>query len=103
MTLMPVSKICTRTSWSVKRGGARWMGQYSVAFTGPRLVHRLADDVEDAAEGAPCPPAPGWARRCSSPAWPRRQAVGGVHGDAAHGVLAQVLRHLEGEVVRLGR
>jgi hypothetical protein len=30
---------------------------------------------------------------------PARQTVGGVHGDAAHGVLAQVLRHLDSEVV----
>ena len=36
MTLMPVSKACTRTSWSTKEGGGWWMGLRRVALTGPR-------------------------------------------------------------------
>jgi hypothetical protein len=35
MTLMPVSKACTRTSCSMNWGAGRWMGRLEVARTGP--------------------------------------------------------------------
>ncbi len=66
------------------------------ALDGAGLVHRLADDVHDAPER-------GVAhrhldRRAGIPDFlAAHQAFGRVHGDGAHGVLAQVLRHLEHE------
>ena len=36
MTLMPVSNISTEVACSSYAGGSRWIGQRSLAFTGPR-------------------------------------------------------------------
>ena len=48
---MPVSKISSvGSSWS-KAGAWRWIGQRSVVADLAALVDRLAEDVEDAAEG----------------------------------------------------
>ena len=61
---------------------------------GARLVHRLADDVDDAPERAVAhrhrDRLAGVGHLLAA-----HQAFGGVHGDRAHGVLAQVLGHLE--------
>ncbi len=64
----------------------------------PRLIDRLTDDVHDTAE-----------RRVADRHADRvagvkdllaaHQAFGDVHGDGAHGVLAQVLRHFEHQTV----
>ena len=61
---------------------------------GARLVDRLADDVDDAPERAV---ADGHGDRLAGVGHllAAHQAFGGVHGHRAHGVLAQVLRHLE--------
>ena len=63
---------------------------------GTGLVHRLADDVDDASERAVAD------RHRDRLAGVRHllaahEALGRVHGDGAHGVLAQVLGHLEDE------
>ena len=100
MTLMPVSNICTRTSCSVKVGGARWMGQYSVAFTGP-LSSTGSPTTFRMRPRVALPTGTRMGRRCCCTGTAAGEAVGGVHGDGAHGVLAEVLRDLEGEVVLL--
>ena len=64
------------------------------------FVHRLADDVHDPAEG-------GRADRHGDRAagvdhvLAARQAFGGVHGDGAHRVLAEVLRDFQHQAERL--
>src|SRR5438445_721922 len=65
---------------------------------GPGIIDRVADDVDDAAERAVADrhgdrPA-GVADRHAA-----HQTLGRVHRDAAHGALAEVLRHLDDEVV----
>jgi peptide chain release factor 1 len=60
----------------------------------PALVHRLADDVDDAAQRL------GAHRHGDRPArvgdrLAAHQPLGRVHGDGAHGVLAQMLRHFQ--------
>jgi peptide chain release factor 1 len=61
------------------------------------LVHRLADHVHDATQGGladrDTDHVAGVVHRLAA-----HQTVGGVHGDGPHGVLAQVLRHLEHQV-----
>ena len=66
----------------------------------PGLVDRLADDVHDAAERA------GADRHRDRRAGvgdglAAHEALRGVHGDAAHRALAELLRHLEDEAVAL--
>ena len=62
------------------------------------LVHRLADDVHDAAERAGADRhrdrRAGVGDRLAA-----HEALGGVHGDAAHGALAELLGHFEHEAV----
>ena len=98
MTLMPVSKISTLVDCSTNCGGARWMGMRVLVLDGRAVVDRLADDVEDAPQALRAD------RHGDGPAGvahhhPADEAVGGVHGDGADGVLAEVLRDLEREVV----
>ena len=70
------------------------------------LVDRLADDVHDAAERLV---ADRHRDRLAGVGdfLAAHQALGGVHGDGAHGVLAEMLRHLEHQplavVLRLER
>ena len=66
----------------------------------PALVHRLADDVEDAAQGL------GADRHADRRAGvghfgAAHEPVGRVHGDGAHGALAEMLRHFEDEALAL--
>jgi hypothetical protein len=62
------------------------------------LVHGLADDVHDAAQGAG---ADGHRDRRAGVMdfLAADQALGGVHGDAADGALAELLRHFEHQAV----
>ena len=73
--------------------GARRLGRDRAG-----LVDRLADDVHDAAERAG---ADRHRDRLAGVAHllAAHEAFGGVHGDAAHGALAELLRHLEDEAV----
>ena len=97
MTLMPVSKISVVGCSSSKVGASRWIGQRSSAFDLLALVDHVAEDVEDPAE-----------RRVADRNADRRarvldvhaarKAVGGVHGDRAHAVVAEVLLHLGDQV-----
>ncbi len=41
----------------------------------------------------------GWPVSVTS--WPRTRSFGGVHGDGAHGILAEMLRHFENEAIAL--
>ena len=72
------------------------MGYSAEPSIGARLVDRLADDIDDAPERGIADRhldrAAGVADLLAA-----HEAFGGVHGDGAHGVLAQVLRHLEHE------
>ena len=80
-------------------GGRRLMDAALLGVgDGPRLVDRLADDVDDAPERAL---AHGHGDRLAGVGdlLAAHQALGGVHGHRAHGVLAQVLRHLEHEAL----
>ena len=74
------------------------MARRSRVRDGARLVHRLADDVDDAPERAV---ADRHRDRLAGVGHllAAHQAFGGVHGDRAHGVLAQVLGHLEHQPV----
>ena len=49
-TLMPVTRICASVAWSAKEGAGAWIGRAGARLDGARLVHRLADDVDDAPE-----------------------------------------------------
>ena len=96
MTLMPVSKTSTLVDCSTnvrrRRGGS---ARASWSRTGRAVVDRVADDVEDAAEALR---ADGHrdGRAGVAHLHAADEAVGRVHGDGAHGVLAEVLRDLEG-------
>ena len=65
-----------------------------------RLVDRLADDVDDAPERAEADRHRDRLSRVAHLLAPR-EALGGVHGDAAHGRFAELLGHLEDETVAL--
>jgi hypothetical protein len=100
MTLMPVSNISTLTDWSTNLGAGRWMGSDFLALTGPfsstgspttlrirprtLAAHRHHDRTLRVLDGHAA-----------------HEAVGRVHGDAAHAVLAEVLGHLDDEVAGL--
>ena len=98
MTLMPVSKTSIFVDCSTNVGGGAVDRRALLGADGRAVVDRVADDVEDAAEAL------GADRHRDGRAGvahghPADQAVGRVHGDGADGVLAQVLRDLEGQVV----
>ena len=93
---MPVTSTSDSVDCSAKSGAGAWIGRYSVAVDRALLVHGLADDVQDAAE-----------RDVADRHLDRLagvgdleaadEAFGGVHGDGAHGALAEVLGDLEHE------
>ena len=93
---MPVSRISRVGVRSSTSGASRWIGQRSSASTVVALVDRLAEQVEDAAERLV---ADGHGDRAAGVAdlGAAREAVGGVHGDRAHAVVAEVLLHLADE------
>ena len=74
------------------------MARRAIHLDRPGFIDRLADDVHDAPERA-------FADRNRdrlagvSDFLPAHQSLGNVHGDAAHGVLAQMLRNFEHERV----
>jgi hypothetical protein len=97
MTLIPVARISDEVDWSRRR--ARPVDRGAVRrLHGAGFVDRLADDVHDAAERAGADRhrdrRAGVGDRLTAD-----QAVGGVHGDGAHGVLAEVLGHFEHQPV----
>src|ERR1700723_271925 len=90
MTLMPVTNIWVRgSSWS-SAGGSRWIGQRSVMSSDEGVAEdvehvplgHVADRYRDRRAGVGHLGAPD-------------QAVGGLHGDRAHDVVADVLLDLE--------
>ena len=94
MTLMPVSRIWALVSWSTSAGAGRWIGYFLSNLTGPRVVHRRAGDVEDAAEDA------GADRHGDRGAGvddvhAALQALGRGHRDGAGEAAAEVLLDLE--------
>ncbi len=79
-----------------KRRSRRMDGAMLVRLYRARLVHRLADHINDAPERLRAD------RHLDRAASVRHllaahEALGRVHGDGAHRILAQVLRHLEHE------
>ena len=99
---MPVTRISVEVIWSAKDGASRWIEELKFETIGPA-----------SSTGSPMT----FMIR-PSVAWPDRhgdrgagvdhllaagQALGRVHGDGAHGVLAQVLGDLEDEPERLAR
>ena len=98
MTLMPVSNICSSVDCSSSDGAARWIGQRSFGVDRPiREVDRLAEHVHDAAQRRRAD------RHRDRPAGVDRlhaalHAVGRLHRDGAHAVLAQVLLDLDDDV-----
>ena len=95
-TLMPVSNISVVGVRFSTFGAGRWIGQRSSYSTSPDEVDRLAEQVEDPAQRAL---ADGHGDRAAGVGdlHAARQAVGGVHRDAAHAVVAEVLLDLEHE------
>ena len=66
------------------------------------LVHRVAGDVENAAENA-FAHRHGNRRACRLDRQPALQAFGGTHRDRAHPAFAEMLLHFEDESVGLAR
>ncbi len=98
MTLMPVSKISTFVDSSPNVGGSRWIGQRS-PVAGRLAVDGIADDVPDAAERLVADRhRDGHAGVDDVDA--AHEAVGRVHGDRAHAVVAEVLLHLRDDLAR---
>ena len=101
MTLMPVSNIWVLdSSWS-NGGACRWIGQRSVISSedsgtssdSPRVFEHVAlGDVADRH---------GDRRAGVAHLGAADQAVGGLHRDGAHHVVAEVLLDLEGQLARL--
>ena len=94
MTLMPVTRISAEPACSEKVGASRWIDGHVFVADRAGFVDRLADHVHDAAQGG------GTDRHADGRAGVDHflaadQAFGGVHGDGAHGVLAQMLGHFE--------
>ena len=91
---MPVTRISALPACSAKVGASRWIEAVCVAGNRAGFVDRLADHIHDAAQS-------GGANRHPDRAagvdhfLAAHQAFGGVHGDGAHRVLAQMLRHFE--------
>ena len=94
MTLMPVTRISAAPACSEKVGASRWIERHVGLVDGAGFVDRLADHVHDAAQGG------GTDRHADGGAGVDHflaagQALGGVHGDGAHGVFAQMLGDFE--------
>ena len=99
MTLIPVSNISSPVDWSTKAGRGAVDGVALVRLHRAELVDRLADDVQDAAEGRRAHRHRDRAAgvdRLHAP----HHAVGGLHAHAAHPVLPEVLLHLGDHVDR---
>jgi hypothetical protein len=100
MTLMPVSRTSTEVDWSTNSGAGRWIGKCIFALIGPRsstgcpttfmMRPRVLGADRDGDRGA------GVLDVLSA-----AEAVGRVHRDRAHRLLAEVERHLDHEVVGL--
>jgi hypothetical protein len=75
---MPVTRICASDAWSANVGAGEWIGRLSAALTGPA-----------SSTGSPMT------------LMAAHETFRGVHGDGAHGVLAEVLGDLEHEPVAL--
>ena len=93
---MPVSRISRVGVRSSTFGAGRWIGQRSSASTVARVVDRVAEQVEDAAEHDVADGHRDRAARVDH-LGAAREPVGGVHRDRADAVVAQVLLHLEHE------
>jgi hypothetical protein len=78
-------------------GGAAMDGPALLDLDVAALVDRLAEQVEDAAEGGLADRDRDRAARVDHLV-ATAQAVGGVHGDGAHAVVAEVLLHLADQV-----
>ena len=78
------------------------MARLAAVLIGPGLVDRLADDVHDAAERLVAD-RHGDRLAGVGHVLAADQALGAVHGDRAHGALAQVLRDLEHQALALVR
>ena len=100
MTLIPVSKVSIVGERSRNAGGSRWIDQRSVsAAMRLELVDRLADHVPEPAERRRADRNGDRAARVDADD-AARQAVGRVHGDRAHAIVAEVLLHLCDEDAR---
>ena len=97
---MPVTRICASVDWSAKEGAGWWMARSLAGLDRAGLVDRLADDVHDAPERLV---ADRHRDRLAGVGHllAAHQAFGGVHGDGAHRVLAQMLRDLEHQAAAL--
>ena len=91
---MPVTRISASVDWSTNSGAGLWIGERRLVDDRAALVDRLADDVEDAAQGLR---ADRHRDRLAGidDLGAAHQPVGRVHRDRAHGVLAEMLRHFE--------
>mmetsp|Transcript_1894 Transcript_1894/g.4937 ORF Transcript_1894/g.4937 Transcript_1894/m.4937 type:complete len:420 (+) Transcript_1894:579-1838(+) len=80
----------------IKRGRLTMNGQVRLGHDGAALIHGLANHVHDAAEGLTA-----HRHRDGRAGAPHSlaagQALGGLHGNGAHGVLTGMLCHLEDE------
>ena len=99
MTLIPVSRISWVGVRSAASGAGRWIGQRSSASTGVAVVDRLAEQVEDPAQGRVADRdrdrAAGVDHLVAA-----LQAVGGVHRHRADAVVAEVLLDLADQLGR---
>ena len=95
---MPVTRICASDACSVKLGASWWMARRVAVTDRAGFVHRLADDVHDAAQRLVADrhrDRLAGIGHCGA----ANQAFGRVHGDGAHGVLAEVLGDFEHQPV----
>ena len=97
---MPVTRISASVDCSAKVGAGWWMARLGRGLDRARLVDRLADDVHDAAERLV---ADRHRDRLAGVGHllAADEAFGRVHGDGAHGVLAQVLGDFEHQALAL--
>ena len=98
MTLMPVTRIALSVDWSTNSGAAAWIGLRFSALTGPRSS--IGSPITLTMRPSVCGPT---GTEICAPVLRHRlaagEALGGVHRDRAHGVLAEVLGDLEHELV----
>ena len=97
---MPVTRISASVDWSAKVGRRLMDGALAGRLDGAGFVHRLADHVHDAAERLV---ADGHRDGLAGvgDVLAAHEAFGGVHGDGADGVLAEMLRDLEHQALAL--
>ena len=93
---MPVTSTSVEAAWSAKEGASRWMPAVCSLEIGPAssigspITFMMRPRVAGPTGTVIGPPV-------SVTAWRAGQALGGVHGDAAHRVLAEVLGDLQHE------